>query len=206
MSYASGLALGLCAGKKFHEFFRASQAVSSAAKKTLQTIDTARDCTVTGTYGLTLVHALPGRRRYRSNALLGNETLAKALTTLFSTLKGVTSISINTRTGSLLCLYSCPDSHLDLAIRYIHSNYFAPKQNSPAPNPISETMHSLRAFFHWLDQNVRRLSQNQFCLRSLLAAIFISRGLRKVLTLRQYPSGPQMLWWAFGLLRGWAVK
>lgn len=33
MSYASGLALGLCAGKKFHEFFRASQAVSSAAKK-----------------------------------------------------------------------------------------------------------------------------------------------------------------------------
>lgn len=49
---------------------------------------------------------------------------------------------------------------------------------------------------------IKTKTGNLMDLRVAVAGFFIIRGLRKVMTMGQRPNGPQMLWWAFSILRG----
>ena len=39
-------------------------------------------------------------------------------------------------------------------------------------------------------------------LKALVSLMFIIRGLRRIITMNERASGPQLLWWAYSLLRG----
>ncbi len=55
-----------------------------------------------------ITHFLPGRVRLRVGAIKGNREFAERLRTAFLTVPGLTDLTYNTTTGSVLILY---DSH-----------------------------------------------------------------------------------------------
>ncbi|MBP2630623.1 MAG: hypothetical protein H6Q70_1251 [Firmicutes bacterium] len=199
MSYLSGLAIGLSAGKQLHNIFAGNQSTQST-HKVFRPINTSsiRDNAI----ALSLIHALPGRRRYTSTILIGNLKLTEELNFKLKTLPSITSVTINPHTGSMLINYTCSETQMDGLIDYLQHK-LAHSKNTPVH---SEVGLQIRSIFINLDQLIRQFTNNQFDLRSFIASIFITRGLNKVITFKQYPSGPQMLWWAFTLLRGWVVK
>lgn len=199
MSYLSGLAIGLSAGKQIHRMF-AGKRFANSTHKVFRPDSTA--FIHTSARVLSLVHALPGRRRYTSTVLLNNAKLAEQLSLKLKALPSITSVEINIYTGSMLIKYTCAEQEMDGLIDYLQHKMAV---SQPAPSH-SQVGLQIRSVFINLDQMIRQFTNNQFDLRSFIASIFITRGLNKVITFKQYPSGPQMLWWAFTLLRGWVVK
>ncbi|MCI6085918.1 HMA2 domain-containing protein [Selenomonas sp.] len=57
----------------------------------------------------------------------------------------------------------------------------------------------MRDFSAW----IRTASHGWLDISSAVFLIFLLRGLRKMILMKQYPSGSQMLWWAVSLMRGW---
>ena len=57
------------------------------------------------------LHQLPGRLRVRSSALKGNETLASFALSGLSKVRGVTSTTFNSLTGSILVNYNAALTH-----------------------------------------------------------------------------------------------
>ncbi|MBP2633438.1 MAG: hypothetical protein H6Q70_4066 [Firmicutes bacterium] len=199
MSYLSGLAIGLSAGKQIHHMFR-GQSCANLTPNFSQKIN--MHTPPQKTTALILIHTLPGRRRYQSTRLIGNLKLATELKCKIQALPSITSVEINPYTGSMLLNYSCNDAQIDGLVDYLQDKFLG---SSKSPSH-SEVGLQIRNIFINLDQFIRQFTNNQFDLRSLIASIFITRGINKVLTFKQYPSGPQMLWWAFTLLRGWVIK
>jgi hypothetical protein len=52
-----------------------------------------------------------------------------------------------------------------------------------------------------LNRYIEEATAHLIDVKSLLSIIFIVTGMKKTVFLGQRPSGPQMLWWAYGLLR-----
>ena len=63
---------------------------------------------------------------------------------------------------------------------------------------MEKIYETLDGFSHFILRKTGRM----FDLRSIISLILVIRGLRKILTFDQRPTGPQMLWWAAALLRG----
>ena len=63
---------------------------------------------------------------------------------------------------------------------------------------MEKIYETLDVLSHFILQKTGRL----FDLRSIISLVLIVRGIRKILTFDQRPTGPQMLWWAAALLRG----
>lgn len=198
MSYLSGLAIGLSAGKQLHQLFSGkttpSHTVCQASQPTFMAAKPSKQ--------ITLVHALPHRRRYQSAMFIHNTSLRTAFLYKLQALPFITSVEINSYTGSLLLTYTCSSIQIDNLMDYLEDKFFGPSRSVSQ----SEAGLQIRNLFINLDRFIQQMTNYHFDLRSLIASIFITRGINKVLTLKQYPSGPQMLWWAYTLLRGWVIK
>lgn len=202
MSYMSGMMMGLAFGKGIRQLFEGG--VPGCAAKC------APKC---ATPAFALARAIPGRRRYYAKALLGNEALAKALEESLTKLDFVDEVKANPVSGSLLLVYHGDEAQMDDVAKRLASRVFsvpARKEDADAPTPFEEAADGLAVFgrhihgtFSAINRHMKLVTNGWFDLPSLLSLLFTVRGLQKILVTKQLPTGPQLIWWAFSILRGW---
>ena len=167
-----------------------------------------------------LKSAVPGRRRYYAAALQGNEELAKLLEKNLGRIAFVDSVKASSVTGSLLICYTGDEEAVDRLMADLgkrvfgaadHAGFNLPQGLSsllPAAGftqPLAELGASIRRTAGAANVWLREKTRGWLDFPSVFALGFIVRGLRKILLYEQRPSGPQMLWWAFSILKGWKM-
>ena len=168
-----------------------------------------------------LKSAVPGRRRYYAAALQGNEELAKLLEKNLGRIAFIDSVKASSVTGSLLVCYTGDEEAVDSLMADLGKRVFGVKSaklgfNLPqglsallpaagAVQPIAELGASIRRTAGAANAWLREKTRGWLDFPSVFALGFIVRGLRKILLYEQRPSGPQMLWWAFSILKGWKM-
>ena len=167
-----------------------------------------------------LKSAVPGRRRYYAAALQGNEELAKLLEKNLGRIAFVDSVKASSVTGSLLICYTGDEEAVDRLMANLgkrvfgaadHAGFNLPQGLSsllPAAGftqPLAELGASIRRTAGAANVWLREKTCGWLDFPSVFALGFIVRGLRKILLYEQRPSGPQMLWWAFSILKGWKM-
>lgn len=190
MSYAAGMALGLSIGQKVFELFNDGVAKSKS-----------KVCDVV--VCMHLVHSLPGRRRYVIAGLKNNIGLAAILENYLSQLIYVKKISANPITGSLLLEYNCEEETVDDLVKYLSDRVFGTVDciSRMGNKELAGLGNQLYDFFVYWNNYLKEKTTNAIDFRSLTAFMFIVAGLRKLVMRRQMPAAPQLLWWAFSLLR-----
>ena len=172
MTYLTGLALGISAGRKLHQLMAGG--------------------------GFTLVHALPGRRRYQHEDLFNNQELALEWEQYLARIKGMQQVRVNTVTGTVLLEYSCQEEYIDLALDYLQQLHRLPEPNAD----YGQIGMNIRGLFRQLNRTLFNNTGRTLDLRTVTAlAMLISGGL-KIWNLGQRPAGPQLVWWAYSLLKG----
>ena len=71
--------------------------------------------------------------------------------------------------------------------------------------PPATLAKSVRRSVESLSAWIQRSTGGALDLSSLVAGVFIMRGVRQLVISNNTPSGSQMLWWALSLMRGWKV-
>ena len=194
MSYLSGVMMGAAIGKNVHDFLTRR----SAGKKV--------SVGIMKEPGIVLQHVLPGRRRYYVSVLRGNGELSEILQKKLSQLSFIQEVRVNQITGSLLLIYS-GEEQVDALIAWLREHIFSVRKTKEAQNDaaLAQSGQSIRRTVGAMNSCLKDHTQNWFDLSSLLSFFFVIRGLRKMLLFHQLPSGPQMIWWAVSLLRGWRM-
>jgi hypothetical protein len=198
MSYMSGMMMGLAFGKGLRHLLTGKKASEKAIPD------------------FALARATIGRRRYYAKALIGNEELAAAVEKSLSKLDCMDEVKANPVSGSLLLIYHGDEAQIDAVAERLANRVFsvppeAAKSNvGDAPTPFEEAADGLAVFgkhihgtFSAINRHMKLATGGWFDLPSLLSLIFTVRGLQKILVTKQLPTGPQLLWWAFSILRGW---
>ena len=167
-----------------------------------------------------LKSAVPGRRRYYAAALQGNEELAKLLEKNLGRIAFVDSVKASSVTGSLLVCYTGDEGAVDRLMADLGKRVFGATEHAgfnlpqglstllPAAGftqPLAELGASIRRTAGAANAWLREKTRGWLDFPSVFALGFIVRGLRKILLYEQRPSGPQMLWWAFSILKGWKM-
>ena len=194
MSYMSGMMMGLAFGQGVRRLL-----TGGAAKCAMPAFALAR--------------AIPGRRRYYAKALIGNEALAAAVEKALAKLDCIDEVKANPVSGSLLLVYHGDEARIDAIADRLCARVFAvPAQKAadvPPQDDHSEGLaafgQSLRGTFIAINGHIKAMTGGWFDLPSCLSLVFTVRGLQKLLLSKQLPSGPQLIWWAFSLLRGWRI-
>ena len=146
------------------------------------------------------VHASPGRRRYRTPYL--TPEFGAVLEELLPRLPFVTAVRVNAVSGSILLIYPPEDEAHILVLAEGLEAIFAEGRTAPPPATLAQSVRrSVRDFSGW----IQRHTGGALDLSSLVAVIFVLRGIRQLLLTNNTPSGSQMLWWALTLMRGWKV-
>lgn len=209
MSYASGMAIGLTIGQQLLKFFaqdnqekknnNSSVFNFEQLDKELNYINRKIE-----THTIRLAHAIKGRRRYYIDMLKNNEKLAKLISVKLSELPFVKEVTTNINTGSLLILYSCTENIMDDIFSQLKQRVFSigSRVITSSSGITTQIGCILLNLIREINMWIKAKTGNLMDLRIAVAALFIIRGLRKVMTMGQRPSGPQMLWWAFSILRG----
>ncbi|HIX83089.1 MAG TPA: hypothetical protein H9979_00845 [Candidatus Megamonas gallistercoris] len=209
MSYASGMAIGLTIGQQLLKFFaqdnqekknnNSSVFNFEQLDKELNYINRKIE-----THTICLAHAIKGRRRYYIDMLKNNEKLAKLISVKLSELPFVKEVTTNINTGSLLILYSCTENIMDDIFTQLKQRVFSigSRVITSSSDITTQIGCILLNLIREINMWIKAKTGNLMDLRIAVAALFIIRGLRKVMTMGQRPSGPQMLWWAFSILRG----
>jgi len=168
-----------------------------------------------------LKSAVPGRRRYYAAALQGNEELVKLLEKNLGRIAFIDSVKASSVTGSLLVCYTGDEGAVDrlmadlgkrvFGVAAEHTGFNLPQGLSdllPAAGftqPLAELGASIRRTAGTANVWLHEKTRGWLDFPSVFALGFIVRGLRKILLYEQRPSGPQMLWWAFSILKGWKM-
>ena len=120
----------------------------------------------------------------------------------------MTEVKANPVSGSLLLIYDetrkADVDQLAEALEKILQRNLSPSPLpsliSPQPGAITHSVRPARfTLSRWLKQNTGGVLDAN----SLASLVFFLTGVRKLLLTQQFPSGPQLLWWAFSLMRGW---
>ena len=170
-----------------------------------------------------LKSAVPGRRRYYASALQGNAELADFLEKNLGRIAWIDSVKATSVTGSLLVTYTGEEAAMDRLMADIGERVFGMTAANAGFNlpqaglssvlpaaksvqqPLAEVGASIRRMVGAANAWLREKTCGWLDFPSVFALGFIVRGLRKILLYDQRPSGPQMLWWAFSILKGWKM-
>lgn len=148
----------------------------------------------------TCVHASPGRRRYRTPYL--TKEFAEVLEECLVRLPFVTTVRANAVAGSILLTYPPADEAHILVLAEGLEEIFAEGRMAPPPATLAQSVRrSVHDFSGW----IQRHTGGALDLSSVVAGIFVLRGIRQLVLSNNTPSGSQMLWWALTLMRGWKV-
>jgi hypothetical protein len=172
MSYLTGLALGISAGKQVGKLYRGK--------------------------GFQLVHESNGRRRYFHEKLVNDKEFAGKLEQQLRSASALHSFTINPVTGTMLLEYSCPDEQVERIMGYVEELSCLPSPSSSYGKIGSD----IRNGFSSMNKSIKKNTGLTFDLRTLVSLGLMIWGTNKVWTLGQRPSGPQMLWWSYSLLKG----
>ena len=146
------------------------------------------------------VHASCGRRRYRTPYL--TTEFAKVLEASLARLPFVTAVRANALAGSILFVYAPEDEAHILILAEGLEAIFAEGRTAPPPATLARSLRrSVHEFSGWIQRN----TGGALDLSSVVAGIFVLRGIRQLVLSNNTPSGSQMLWWALTLMRGWKV-
>ena len=146
------------------------------------------------------VHASAGRRRYRTPYL--TEAFAKVLEESLVRLPFVTEVRANATAGSILLSYEPEDEAHILVLAEGMEAIFAQGHTAPPPATLAQSVRrSVHDFSGW----IQRHTGGALDLSSMVAGVFVLRGIRQLVLTNNTPSGSQMLWWALTLMRGWKV-
>ncbi|MDY2964614.1 MAG: hypothetical protein SOR58_00220 [Megasphaera massiliensis] len=208
MSYASGFMVGTSIGKAVYDLFHNKKKGGSAFAGA-PSMQGGRAADVPR---FACVSALPGRRRYRAASLVGNAGLAEFMEKKIGAMTGISSIEVNTVTGSIL-VYAVSEAALDLLEDFFRSRLFpnavegiinavydADRKRAPKSDDTTY-LKVARATGDFLSRIIKKKSNHLLDLTTVAALFLIIRGLRKTVFMGERPSGPQMLWWALSLLR-----
>lgn len=148
----------------------------------------------------TCVHASLGRRRYRTPYLTAE--FAQVLEECLARLPFVTQVRANAVAGSILLIYPPEDEAHILVLAEGLSAIFSEGRTAPPPATLAQSVRrSVHDFSGW----IQRHTGGALDLSSVVAGIFVLRGIRQLVMTNNTPSGSQMLWWALTLMRGWKV-
>lgn len=203
VSYISGFMMGATLGKAIH------RTIFGGKSKAPQKSHTPRR----GVASWEVKSILQGRRRYYAASLVGNAALANHIVSMLESLPYIQKVEIHTTTGSLLILHTGREEEIDRIVAKVrellvslHAHGGAvEREEGVAMHPLAKMGASISRTMHAANGVLRRATAGWLDFRSLFSFVFIVRGIRKVIALGQRPSGPQMLWWAMSLLRGWRM-
>ena len=155
---------------------------------------------VTAEPPFTCVHASPGRRRYRTPYL--TKEFAAVLEECLARFPFVLSVRANAVSGSILLTYLPEDeAHIVVLAEGLQA-IFSEGRTAPPPATLAQSVRrSVHDFSGW----IQRHTGGALDLSSVVAGIFVLRGIRQLVLTNNTPSGSQMLWWALTLMRGWKV-
>ena len=146
------------------------------------------------------VHASCGRRRYRTPYL--TPEFAKVLEARLARLPFVAEVRANALAGSILLVYAPEDEAHILILAEGLEAIFAEGRTAPPPATLAQSVRrSVHDFSGWIQRN----TSGALDLSSVVAGVFVLRGIRQLVLTNNTPSGSQMLWWALTLMRGWKV-
>ena len=146
------------------------------------------------------VHASCGRRRYRTPYL--TPEFAKVLEARLARLPFVAEVRANALAGSILLVYAPEDEAHILILAEGLEAIFAEGRTAPPPATLAQSVRrSVHDFSGW----IQRHTGGALDLSSVVAGVFVLRGIRQLVLSNNTPSGSQMLWWALTLMRGWKV-
>ena len=146
------------------------------------------------------VHASCGRRRYRTPYL--TPEFAKVLEARLARLPFVAEVRANALAGSILLVYAPEDEAHILILAEGLEAIFAEGRTAPPPATLTQSVRrSVHDFSGWIQRN----TGGALDLSSVVAGVFVLRGIRQLVLTNNTPSGSQMLWWALTLMRGWKV-
>ena len=209
MSYASGMAIGLTIGQQLLRFFAQDNQGKGGNNSAGFNFDQlGREINYINKeieeHSVRLAHAIKGRRRYYIDMLKNNERLAKFITVKLSELPYIKEVTANVNTGSLLILYSCAENIMDDMFNQLKQRVFnlGNKIMTMSGNATTQIGCILLNLARELNTWIKAKTGNLMDLRIVAAGFFLIRGLRKIMVMGQRPNGPQMLWWAFSMLRG----
>ncbi len=174
------------------------------------------------TAAFTLARSMPGRRRYYAKALLGNEALAAEVEKALAQLDCMDQVKANPVSGSLLLVYHGDESKIDAIAGQLAARVFtvtarpaaaaaasdasaAPVFPERKPEGLAALGIKLRSLIGAVNYQLKVMTKGLLDLPSLLSLVFTIQGLEKIIVSKQLPSGPQLIWWAFSLLRGWRI-
>lgn len=179
MNYMTGLALGLSAGKKLHSLWRQRESGDNGAAP-----------------GFVLLHALPGRRRYRHDRLAHDPEFAAFVARHLPQMRRVTECGVNELSGTVLVHFPPEEAvYVELALQLLESLY-------PQKAAYGQVGRKLRGMAAAANRAVRANTGELFDLRTVFALWMLIEGGSKILIGGQRPAGPQLLWWGYSLLKG----
>ena len=146
------------------------------------------------------VHASAGRRRYRTPYL--TPEFAQVLEECLVRLPFVMRVRANAVSGSILLTYEPEDEAHILVLAEGLEEIFSEGRTAPPPATLAQSVRrSVHDFSGW----IQRHTGGALDLSSVVAGVFVLRGIRQLVMTNNTPSGSQMLWWALTLMRGWKV-
>ncbi len=206
MSYVSGFMIGASIGKSIHQLF----SNSGHSGVTHSAVPDSRLVPVLPLFSR--ASKSPGRRRYYARNLVRNQALASLLAQYLYKMSGIRRVEINPRTGSILLLGD--EKTLDTVEKVLSEQVFSvplPGEELMKELDEAKTMeqkvesdfrHTAADVCRMFNQGVSAHTGHLVDLKALVSLMFIVRGLRRMITMNERASGPQLLWWAYSLLRG----
>lgn len=210
MSYVSGFMMGAAIGKSIHQFLTGGPAAPAQAPRA-QRAQKAQQAP------LSLVFAVPGRRRYRAAHL--TQTQADLLTAQLQRLSFIECVQANPATGSVLLTYDpAAERRAEALGKWLDLVFFAPKaacaqqkaqsadadwSKTPREAAVGALSRSIVDTCQRGSAWLKAQTNGALDMNVAFALWFAIRGLRRVILYRDYPTGPQLFWWAVSLMRGW---
>lgn len=202
--YMSGLMLGASIGKAMHNMLFQKQAMAAAGRGVKPSVKKSPAVSPEAkpeTSEYTLVSASKGRRRYHVSTLQNNEELAGLLEEKLTKLDYIKAVKANAVTGSLLLVFKCNPAKIEFLMYRLFGSKPG-KMKMHHGKKRAAVGNSLCGSVKAMDKTLIKNTANWLDLSTIISLFFILRGLRKMILFGQSPSGPQMLWWAFTLMRG----
>ncbi len=151
---------------------------------------------------LRVIHALPGRMRFRAPSLKGNEAAKELVESKIGALEAVASISVNILSGSVLVKFNEKDLEPGLLFAVLIRVLGLEKEFEKPPKPILAT--EMKDVADSLNRFVYDHTGGIVDLWTLLFILIAGQGVRELYAggKRVLPPGLTLLWWAYhGLLR-----
>lgn len=151
---------------------------------------------------VSLTHSISGRVRFHVKALKGTSSKCEELSQQLEKIEGITGVTTDSRTGSLVISHSKPELTPDLLATAIIRILGLERQlkESVRPKFVNESRRIGKA----LSEAIYDKTGGFVDLYSLVPLIFIGLGVRKIMIDKNniLPTGMTLIWWGYNSLFG----